>query len=145
MSVAMFFVIVCAIFSSLFQTTLSSDEEEKKRILLNDPTLMDQRLAHLEQFTQEQAAENKRLKGLVQDLELKITTMQQGFKGNGATFTRWGKESCPSNTSLVYSGYSGGGWFNTKGSATNYLCMPQSLIHSTKTGSYGNHIWGVEY
>lgn len=77
----MFFVIVCAIFSSLFQTTLSSDEEEKKRILLNDPTLMDQRLAHLEQFTQEQAAENKRLKGLVQDLELKITTMQQGFKG----------------------------------------------------------------
>lgn len=23
--------------------------------------------------------------------------------------------------------------------------MPQSPIHSTKTGNYGNHIWGVEY
>jgi hypothetical protein len=78
----------------------------------------------------------------VQDLESKITTMQQSFKGereregdiwwdasytliqftyiysstiflmflfvdilgSGATFTRWGKKSCPSNTSLVYTG-----------------------------------------
>jgi hypothetical protein len=98
--------------------------------------------AHLQQFTKEQTAENVRLKSLVQDLESKITTMQQGFKGekekansdyiciahiqltyifsediicfrmvlfvdvlgNGATFTRWGKESCPSNATLVYTG-----------------------------------------
>ena len=45
----------------------------------------------------------------------------------GALYTRWGKSSCPlvEGTELVYSGITGGTWYNEKGGGANYLCMPK--------------------
>jgi hypothetical protein len=74
----MFPLIVPATFFSVFLTASSSDGGTKKRLLLSDPALMDQRLAHLEQFTKEQTAENTRLKNLVQNMESTISVLQQG-------------------------------------------------------------------
>lgn len=44
------------------------------------------------------------------------------------------------------SGYAAGGWWNDKGSPTNYLCLPPDPISSGKSVSSGcNHLFGVEY
>lgn len=43
-------------------------------------------------------------------------------------------------------GYAAGGWWNDKGSPTNYLCLPPDPISSGKSVSSGcNHLFGVEY
>jgi hypothetical protein len=86
MHIARFSLIVYATFFSLFQTASPSDGGTRKRLLLNDPALMDQRLAHLEQFTKEQTAENTRLKSLVQNMETTITVLQQGVNSKKLPF-----------------------------------------------------------
>lgn len=41
----------------------------------------------------------------------------------GVVFTRWGKRSCPSSSTEVYSGRSVGPFYNAKGSGANPLCL----------------------
>ena len=49
-----------------------------------------------------------------------------GPRNGGVVYTRWGKSTCPnvSGTTLVYTGRAGGTWYQKKGGAANYLCMP---------------------
>ncbi len=56
-----------------------------------------------------------------------------GPKSGGATYTRWGKSTCPQleDTELVYSGITGGTFFNQQGGGANYLCMPKDPEYST--------------
>ena len=51
----------------------------------------------------------------------------QGPPGGGATYTRWGKSSCPQvgGTELLYSGITGATEHNHRGGAANHLCMPR--------------------
>ncbi|XP_061196582.1 short-chain collagen C4-like [Saccostrea echinata] len=108
-------------------------EKEEKRILLNDPGLVEQRLNHLEQELQMLKIENQKLKA--------------SQSGNSAVYTRWGRKECPSNVSeIIYSGFAAGGWWNDKGSPTNYLCLPPDPIPSGKSVTTScNHLFGVEY
>ena len=47
---------------------------------------------------------------------------------------------------LLFTGYAAGGWWNDKGSPTNYLCLPPDPDRSGKTvTSNCNHLFGVEY
>ncbi|XP_052806403.1 uncharacterized protein LOC128235639 [Mya arenaria] len=45
----------------------------------------------------------------------------------GNTYNRWGRTSCPndSSTDIVYKGFAGGGPHKQPGSGTNYLCPPK--------------------
>ena len=53
-----------------------------------------------------------------------------GGGGGGAIYTRWGKSSCPpvEGTELVYSGITGGTYYNQQGGGANYLCMPHGNV-----------------
>jgi len=67
----------------------------------------------------------------------------------GVVYTRWGNTSCPnvSGTELVYAGRAGGTWYQHKGGAANYLCMPDDpnyLRYRPGVQGYSS-VYGAEY
>ena len=62
-----------------------------------------------------------------------------GPVSGGATYTRWGRTSCPSitGTSLVYSGRAGKSWYDQRGGGGNYQCLPNNP-------EYGQYVAGVQ-
>ena len=72
-----------------------------------------------------------------------------GPRNGGVVYTRWGKSTCPSvsGTTLVYAGRAGGTWYQHKGGAANYLCMPNDPDYlSYQSGVQGyNYVYGAEY
>ena len=75
-----------------------------------------------------------------------------GPRSGGATYTRWGKSTCPQveGTELVYSGITGGTYYASPGGA-NHLCMPKNpeyspaLRYRNNLGSERAFIQGTEY
>jgi hypothetical protein len=69
---------------------------------------------------------------------------------HGVTFTRWGRDDCPTGTTTVYSGYAGGKDNGDSGSGSNPLCLvaTPSWDHVTpglpSGGDYAQLV-GVEY
>ncbi|XP_066279741.1 uncharacterized protein [Branchiostoma lanceolatum] len=73
----------------------------------------------------------------------------QGTPGNdglgGAVYTRWGRKTCPSGATTVYSGVAGGTDHNQPGGGTNYQCLPtdpqwgryQDGVQAAKAYMYG--------
>ncbi|XP_035686189.1 collagen alpha-4(IV) chain-like [Branchiostoma floridae] len=63
----------------------------------------------------------------------------------GAVYTRWGKKTCRSGTTTVYSGVAGGTDHNQPGGGTNYQCLPtnpqwgryQDGVHHARAFMYG--------
>jgi len=57
---------------------------------------------------------------------------QKGQKGGlasiigGTTYTRWGRNTCPTGATLIYSGRIGSTANNIKGGASNYICLPSN-------------------
>ncbi|XP_063412559.1 uncharacterized protein LOC134695270 [Mytilus trossulus] len=65
----------------------------------------------------------------------------------GSVYTRWGRKDCPSNgTELVYTGVTGGGYYDHTGSAVNYVRLPHDpdFIQGDTSGGYAT-IYGSEY
>ncbi|KAL8595322.1 hypothetical protein ACOMHN_020075 [Nucella lapillus] len=80
--------------------------------------------------------------GLLQSSQME----DRNFTAIGSTFTRWGRTSCPVNTSLVYSGVVGGTHYDHTGGASNYLCLvmdPQ--LDNMTLPTYYNYLFGSEY
>jgi hypothetical protein len=76
----------------------------------------------------------------------------RGPRSGGAIYTRWGKSSCPTvgGTELLYTGIAGGTFYNHKGGAANYLCMPLHPEYSSAlryiAGAQGHsYVYGAEY
>ena len=72
-----------------------------------------------------------------------------GPVSGGATYTRWGRISCPTitGTSLVYSGRAGKSWYSHTGGGSNYQCLPNNPEYGQfAPGVQGlAPIYGVEY
>ena len=78
-----------------------------------------------------------------------------GFQGprgpvsGGATYTRWGKTTCPNitGTSLVYSGRAGKTYYSHKGGGGNYQCLPTRPEYSNYISGVQGHsyMFGIEY
>ena len=67
----------------------------------------------------------------------------------GETYVRWGRTTCPNitGTTLVYSGWAAGSYYDHSGSGANYLCLtktPEYLSYSSTTNNYGL-LYGAEY
>ena len=84
------------------------------------------------------------------------TPGKQGLPGprsGGAIYTRWGKSTCPQveGTDIIYSGITGGTFFNNQGGGANYLCMPKNpeysntLRYRNNLGRESTFIQGTEY
>ncbi|XP_033727529.1 short-chain collagen C4-like [Pecten maximus] len=92
-------------------------------------------------------------KEMINHSEMKMNTkMETILKGSkGAVFTRWGREDCPANqTSIVYTGYAGGSFYEHTGAASDYVCMPHEPVWGPhRDFSYTNNdiafMFGAEY
>ena len=79
-------------------------------------------------------------------------TGPQGLTGpisGGATYTRWGRTSCPTvaGTSLVYSGRAGKSLYTHSGGGINYQCLPNNPEYGAFAAGVqdGAPIYGTEY
>lgn len=69
----------------------------------------------------------------------------------GATYTRWGKTSCPNihDTEHVYTGIASGTYYNHNGGGVNYLCLPNDpeypLGYTRGRGSDVGLLYGAQY
>ncbi|XP_063425902.1 short-chain collagen C4-like [Mytilus trossulus] len=69
------------------------------------------------------------------------------LRGNGPTFTRWGRSECPPVSEKVYNGYMSGPKHNFGGSGSNYLCLPTNPQWGDYSAAFDNKravIVGVE-
>jgi hypothetical protein len=56
-----------------------------------------------------------------------IDKMEEEGPGQGETYVRWGRTTCPDNgAELVYDGYTAGSHYTHSGAAVNYLCLPKN-------------------
>ncbi|CAH1277243.1 COL6A5 [Branchiostoma lanceolatum] len=76
----------------------------------------------------------------------------QGTPGNnglgGAVYTRWGRKTCPSGATTVYSGVAGGEHYTNPGGGTNYQCLPTNPQWGRYQDGHqgGNaYMYGAEY
>ncbi|XP_036366810.1 short-chain collagen C4-like [Octopus sinensis] len=67
--------------------------------------------------------------------------------GLGSLYTRWGRTTCPTNSSLVYDGVAGGQHYSHTGGGSNLLCLPNDPIWANYTTEVekGGYIFGSEY
>ncbi|XP_019617292.1 PREDICTED: short-chain collagen C4-like [Branchiostoma belcheri] len=74
---------------------------------------------------------------------------EQGTNGlGGAVYTRWGRKTCPSGATIVYSGVAGGTHYTEPGGGTNYQCLPtdpQWGQYQDGVQGYKAYMYGAEY
>ncbi|XP_019644472.1 PREDICTED: collagen alpha-2(IV) chain-like [Branchiostoma belcheri] len=73
----------------------------------------------------------------------------QGTNGlGGAVYVRWGRKTCPSGATTVYSGVAGGEWYDHPGGGTNYQCLPtdpQWGRYQDGVNEFRAFMFGAEY
>ncbi|XP_052078439.1 uncharacterized protein LOC127716308 [Mytilus californianus] len=82
-------------------------------------------------------------------LEEQIYQIKRAYSnmGGGDTYVRWGRTTCPpiSGTKLVYSGYTGGGYYSHAGRPAEPVCLPTNPNFVKTSGSNAAYIYGTEY
>ncbi|XP_076072268.1 uncharacterized protein LOC143044224 [Mytilus galloprovincialis] len=138
-----------------------------KRLLLNDPNAINNRLNNLERSLQQQQATMlqqqttllqhettiQKQQATIQEQQATIQQLKQNKPHDqGSTYIQWGKTSCSSmGTETVYSGYTAGqehessSYANRFGGAANMLCLPNNPKLSNKTAPGNSFIFGTEF
>ncbi|XP_076070771.1 uncharacterized protein LOC143042372 [Mytilus galloprovincialis] len=129
---------------------------EDKRLLLNDPDVLVNRLNRLESVVtvlnstvvqlktenQQQASTIIQQEKTIQQLQSSLNSVQN----SGATYIIWGRKQCPhNNTELVYSGYAGGGHYNEIGAAVEHVCLPPDPNYVKTSGEDHGRMYGAEF
>lgn len=79
------------------------------------------------------------------DLSAKYNTLLTKTSAGGI-FVRWGRKDCPgNNTELIYSGFTGGSWYDHPGAAAEFVCLPRDPDLTTKFTSSYAFMYGSEY
>ncbi|XP_062577656.1 uncharacterized protein LOC134239486, partial [Saccostrea cucullata] len=144
-------------------------EEEKtrdKRILLNDPSLLEQRLQQMDHTIQGMTSEiqsitselhqtTQNLRDVTSKLhqaEAAISKLTSSITGK-FTYVRWGKHGCGANATLIYTGQVGGSAYSKSGGAANPLCLvhdvtwvsnkPEGFMADIRGAEYQDHFWGT--
>lgn len=65
----------------------------------------------------------------------------------GVLFTRWGRDDCPGDTTLVYAGFAAGGSYNHSGGTSSTLCLSAEPTWDDYSDADENPslLYGVEY
>ena len=66
---------------------------------------------------------------------------------SGVAYVRWGLSSCPSGSTIVYSGRAAGKKYNQKGGTTDFLCLPDDPLYRSSDTSHSHYtgLYSVEY
>ena len=69
------------------------------------------------------------------------------LRKSGAIFTRWGKRTCPSKSTEVYSGRAVGSYYSSTGSGANPLClvMKPTYLHHNDGDQSSAVLYGAQY
>ncbi|CAC5406469.1 unnamed protein product [Mytilus coruscus] len=106
-------------------------------------------IQHQEKIIQQLQTSIQQQQTSIQQHEQKIKQLQSSsnsIQSFGTTYIRWGRKQCPNNkTELVYSGFSGGGYYNEQGSAAEYVCLPPDPNYVKTGGKDYAHMYGGEY
>ncbi|CAG2246239.1 unnamed protein product [Mytilus edulis] len=134
------------------------DKQSSKRLLLNDPDVIGNRLAHLESTLQtvtrsltDLETRYSHQEGVISGLQKELEVERTKSQIHGSTYIRWGRGDCSgTNTNLVYSGYAVGEKYiysgSYKGGASNMLCLPTDPELSNNTASSSDsYMYGTEY
>jgi len=80
-------------------------------------------------------------------MEAQTQSLQSLQNGQGSTFIRWGKSSCPSSSQIVYSGFVGGSFHSDAGGSAKHLCLSPNPVMSDLWFSAVWHstLYGAEY
>ncbi|XP_062616832.1 uncharacterized protein LOC134278542 [Saccostrea cucullata] len=116
--------------------------ESEKRLLITDQNVV-----------QTLTEELRLLKTKFTKLENAQTRLMSDLNKGRAVYTRWGKKTCPSfnETSIVYSGITGGKAYYQKGSGVTTLCLPhdpEPVPTDFPTRPFSDEegtLWGSEY
>ncbi|XP_021341112.1 short-chain collagen C4-like [Mizuhopecten yessoensis] len=126
-----------------------------KRILLSDPSYIQQELHDIQAKLQEYEQMKSEFVGLQtksssQAAEISTLKSQLATGNKGAVYVRWGRKDCPADntTELVYSGYTGGSYYDSTGAASNYVCLPPDPLwgpHKNLRSYQPAYMYGTEY
>ncbi|VDH93124.1 Hypothetical predicted protein [Mytilus galloprovincialis] len=116
----------------------------EKRLLIDDPDVLAQRLGILENLVHQQAETIKQQSDTISNLTSKLSVLQDSI---GSTFVHWGRSDCQSkDTELVYSGFVGGGHYDETGASPEFVCLPTDPKLRETTGGYDyGRMYGAEY
>ncbi|XP_060603552.1 uncharacterized protein LOC132756488 [Ruditapes philippinarum] len=85
---------------------------------------------------------------IIQEQGKQIESLKNRTEEDGATYIRWGRTTCPSGATVVYTGYKAGSYYLHTGGASNPLCLTSKPTWEKFTGKgekYGAFIYGAEY
>lgn len=115
--------------------------------LLGIAYIFDKKIQDLESeliFLKEQ--QNKTKVELLKELIDRTNEAKQAAFNTGSVFTRWGRFECPTSSTLIYKGYTGGSHRLHKGAASNFLCLPEYPQWETRSvGGFYTSVYGTEY
>ncbi|KAJ8041741.1 Short-chain collagen C4 [Holothuria leucospilota] len=87
-----------------------------------------------------------------QPTETPPISRQPGFtpprNTSGAVYIRWGHRSCPSTSTLIYSGIAAAPHYHSRGNGANQLCLPEEPEYDEPVGGVGGSrafLYGLEY
>ncbi|XP_071131279.1 uncharacterized protein [Mytilus edulis] len=143
----MFEMQMCIILILSMVIVATCGEEKSKRLLLNDPDVLGNRLMHIESLLQDLQAKYSSLQKELADEKSKH---EQSLQNHGSTYIRWGRNDCfAQNTELIYKGYAAGEKYyyssTYRGGASNMLCLPDNPELSNKTAGGSSLIYGTEF
>ncbi|XP_070186420.1 uncharacterized protein [Littorina saxatilis] len=115
------------------QNTLKQTKQEQDQTKQTLQNTLKQTKQEQDQTKQELEQTKKTLEGVKRDVQR-------------SSFVRWGRTTCPSTTTLVYTGVAGGKPWSQRGGGTNRLCLTRTpqFDNTAKPGHCGN-LFGSEY
>ncbi|CAG2242398.1 unnamed protein product [Mytilus edulis] len=117
---------------------VSAEEQDRhKRLLLNDPDVINSRLINLEKSMQDVV----RLTQQQQTMQSTIAQLQNALLNDrGSTYIRWGRKQCSGvNTEMLYTGFAAGQeHYHSQyyGGPANMLCLPNNPEISNRTAAH---------
>ncbi|KAL8613461.1 hypothetical protein ACOMHN_007504 [Nucella lapillus] len=88
----------------------------------------------------------QRLQTLEAELQALKNVVSAHNASPGSSFVRWGRSSCPSRATLVYSGYAAGSHNSDPGGGANRLCVTQTPVYDdTALDTYYGRLDGMEF
>ncbi|VDI84327.1 Hypothetical predicted protein [Mytilus galloprovincialis] len=101
-----------------------------------------------QQISNNVSQSNSQIKKMLHD-EIHVIRQQVDDESNarGTTYVRWSRKQCPTknDTELVYSGYTGGGYYGDTGAAPESVCLPLDPDFNKTSGTDNGRMHGAEF
>ncbi|XP_071134417.1 uncharacterized protein [Mytilus edulis] len=132
----------------------TEEQDHYKRLLLNDPDVINSRLVNLEKSMQDIVRLTQQQQTTIAQLQTELAqekekVSQALLNDRGSTYIRWGRKQCSGvNTEILYTGFAVGQEYHHNqyyGGPANMLCLPNNPELSNRTAPGSSLLVGTEY